>query len=172
MGLFDWFRKQAKPDAINVKTNGEQASVAGLITKENTANLSLEEAEAIQKEVLRLLNENEVDQAMNYACRLLTRGSYEQSIDAFERIMNLMPNKKGVCENQIGAACFFLGKYEEAILHYLLSLQHGFDTSMLDYNVFEAAEEHYKLTGDSSLVEVYVERFPEGDAIEQAQRLL
>lgn len=172
MGLFDWFKKQAKKDVIELKEEGSQKSVYATLSKQEGKGISPKEAQAMQGEIMELLSKKDKSSAINLACRLLAKGQYEACIAAFEKIMVAAPSEKGTCENQIGAAYFFLGKYPEALEHYLLSLDHGFDTNMLDYNVWEAAEAHYKVTGDNSYAKTYLERFPNGEDRDAAMKLL
>jgi len=172
MGLFDWFKKQPKKDVLELKKDAKYGSVYASLSKLDGKNISHEEAQVIQAEIMELLNNKETNSAVNYACRLLTKGHYEACITAFENIMAKAPSKKGTCENQIGAACFFLNKYPEAIEHYLLALEYNFDLEMLDYNVWEAAEAQHKATGDNSYAKTYLERFPAGEARDAAMKLL
>lgn len=172
MGIFDWFRKQAKKDVIELKEEGPQKSVYATLSKGDGKGISHEEAQAMQAEIMELLSTKDKNSAINYACQLLAKGQYEASITAFEKIMEQEPSEKGTCENQIGAAYFFLDKYPEAVEHYLLSLDNGFDAAMLDYNVWEAAEEHHKATGDNRYVKTYLERFPTGETRNAAMKLL
>ncbi|WP_052594593.1 hypothetical protein [Aureispira sp. CCB-QB1] len=172
MGLLDWFKKQTKKDAIELKEEGNQRSIYATLNKAQGEGISHKEAQAMQAEILELLSKEDKNSAINFACQLLAKGQYEACIKAFEKIMEQEPSEKGTCENQIGAAYFFLGKYPEAIAHYLLSLQNGFDTEMLDYNIWEAAEEHYKATGDNTFVKTYLQHFPEGEARAAAVKLL
>lgn len=172
MGLFDWFRKQAKKDVIELKEDDNHRSVYASLSKQNNKGISPEEAQAMQAEIMELLSNKDKKSAINGACLLLTKGEYEACITAFKSIMVAEPSEKGTCENQIGAAYFFLGKYPEAIEHYLLSLDNGFDLEMLDYNVWEAAEEHHKATGDNSYAKTYLERFPSGESRDAAMQLL
>lgn len=172
MGLFDWFRKQAKKDVIELKEEDQKSAVYATLSKEEGKGISQEDAEAMQVEITNLLHDRDKDSAINFACKLLVKGDYEACIVAFTKIMEQEPSEKGTCENQIGAAYFFLGKYPEAVEHYLLSLKHGFDAEMLDYNVWEAAEEFYKKTGDNKYAKTYLEHFPEGASRNAAMDLL
>lgn len=172
MGIFDWFKKQAKKDVIELKKDDKHNSVYATLSKQEGKGISHEEAQAMQAEIMELLSTKDKNSAINFACQLLAKGQYEACITAFEKIMAEEPTEKGTCENQIGAAYFFLGKYPKAVEHYLLSLDNGFDPEMLDYNVWEAAEEHHKATGDNSYAKVYLERFPAGEARDAAMKLL
>lgn len=172
MGLLDWFKKQPKKEVIELKEDDKHRSVYATLSKLDGKGISHEEAQTIQAEIMDLLSTKDKNSAINYACKLLAKGHYEACITAFENIMTKEPEEKGTCENQIGAAYFFLGKYPEAIKHYLLSLEHGFDLEMLDYNVWEAAEEHHKATGDNSYAKTYLEHFPNGESRDAAMKLL
>jgi tetratricopeptide (TPR) repeat protein len=172
MGLFDWFKKQAKKDVLELKEDDKHQSVYASLNKKEGEGISHEEAQAIQTEIIELLSNKDKKSAINCACQLLTKGQYKACITAFEKIMAEEPSEKGTCENQIGAAYFFLGKYPEAIEHYLLSLDNGFDLEMLDYNVWEAAEEHHKATGDNCYAKTYLERFPTGESRDAVMKLL
>ena len=172
MGLFDWFKKQPKKDVLELKKNDRNESIYATLSKLDGKGISQEEAQVIQAEIMELLGNKETNSAINYACKLLTKGHYETCITAFENIMIKEPSKKGTCENQIGAAYFFLGKYPEAIEHYLLALDHCFDLEMLDYNVWEATEAQHRATGDNSYAKTYLERFPTGEPRDNAMKLL
>lgn len=172
MGLFDWFKKQAKKEEIVLKEENQKSSVYATLSKDADKGISQEDAAAMQAEITALLSNRDKDSAINFACKLLVKGNYEACIMAFTKIMEQEPSEKGTCENQIGAAYFFLGKYSDAIEHYLLSLEYGFDTEMLDYNVWEAAEEYYKKTGDNQHAKTYLEHFPKGESRDAAMQLL
>lgn len=172
MGLFDWFKKQPKKDVLELKEDDKHRSVYATLSQLDGKGISPQEAQAIQAEIMDLLSTEDKNSAINYACKLLAKGHYVTCITAFENIMIKEPAEKGTCENQIGAAYFFLGNYPEAITHYLLSLEHGFDLEMLDYNVWEAAEAHHKATGDNQYAKTYLEHFPAGEARDAAMKLL
>lgn len=172
MGLLDWFKKQAKKDDIDVQEAHNQTSVYATLSNKTVKNISHEEVQAMQAEILTFLHNEDNNAAINCTCRFLTNGQYLACIQSFEKIMETVPSEKGLCENQIGAAYFFLEKYQEAVKHYLLALEHNFDQEMLDYNVWEAAEEYFKVLGDNSLAKIYLEYFPNGDSKDAAIQLL
>ncbi|BDS15209.1 tetratricopeptide repeat protein [Aureispira anguillae] len=172
MGLFNWFKKQNTEDLLELPTNQKNSFVSKAnITQEKERSFSPQEIETIEHKVITLLNAKGEKAAINHACQLLKTGAYLQAVYAFQKIMDLLPAQKGLCENQIGAAYFFLHQYQDAFNHYLLSLEYNFDTKMLDYNLWEAAEAYFKITGDHSLVKIYLNRFPNGDFQQAAQEL-
>lgn len=171
MGLFNWFRQQSKKESINMLSGQESTSNSSTFLPTKNKAIARQKNSS-STELSKLLQNNRLNTAINYACQLLTQEHYHQSIDSFEQIMLHAPNQKGLCENQIGAAYFFLDQYDKAIEAYLRSLDYGFDIKMLDYNIWEAAEVHFQNSGDNSLIKVYLQYFPNGNASTTAQQLL
>lgn len=168
MGLLDWLKKA--PNKQTLQEDDDYAVYAKL-SKESGQAMTEEEAVMIREKVLADLKES-TSKAMNFACKLLMDAQYEPSIIAFETILQHVPSKRGTCENQIGAAYYFLENYTKAVEYYLKALEHGFDRSMLDFNIAEAAEAYYKETNHVLLAGLYMEHFPEGAFINEIKVIL
>lgn len=103
-------------------------------------SLTLEEARALQSELLKGVEVGEVSAKVNAAAQLLLRGKHDDSIAAYSSIAVEHPEERGTCEGQVGAAFFFKGEYETAIQWYEAARAHGADPSMMDDNIKEAKE--------------------------------
>lgn len=133
----------AENSNLEIKTEGENLSVYALITDKSDTNagISVEEARALHKQYMKLINETEDSHSkMNYAANLITSGQYELCIKVCEKIMEKHPPERGDCELMIGAALYFLGKYLSAIEHYQYALKNGADPNMVADNIQEAEE--------------------------------
>lgn len=102
--------------------------------------MSLEEAQALQRELLAGCETGEVSQKINAAARLMLTGRHDDCIAAYSAIAAEHPEERGTCEGQIGAAHFFKGDYETAIRWYEAARSHGADASMMEDNIKEAQE--------------------------------
>jgi len=59
-----------------------------------------------------------VTDKFNVAAQLMRIGEFELCIDAYENIAKQHPKRAEECESQIGAALYFLGRYDEAMNYY------------------------------------------------------
>ncbi|WP_347069965.1 hypothetical protein [Flavobacterium sp. WV_118_3] len=146
--------------------------------KENTLNdLDKKNDEFIAKNPVAKDDENEM---MRNASKLMTSGKFQESLALFKTLSEKYPNNKGLYESQVGAAYYFLGAYENAVDYYISSMKNGGDKSMMDDNIWEAAEAYSKLdshTNDGSvnpkkLIEKYLEIFPNGSYSKKAKSIL
>ncbi len=64
------------------------------------------------------LEAKDITVKLNIAAQLMRVGEFELSIDAYKNIAKHYPSKAKDCESQIGAALYFLGRYDEAMVHY------------------------------------------------------
>jgi len=167
MGLLNWFKKDQTETAEK-----DHYAVYAQLSKDAGQEMTEEEGRLVREQVLVLLKDGSINKAMNFACKLLMDAQYEPCIVAFEAIAKGVPSKQGTCENQIGAAYYFLEKYTKAVEYYLSALEHGFDRSMLDFNVAEAAEAYYKETDHVLLAELYTQHFPQGEFIKAIQTII
>ncbi len=118
---------------------------------------------------------------MRNASKLMTSKKFRESLDLYKILSENYPNNKGLYESQIGAAYYFLGEYEKAIEYYISSLNNGGNKSMMDDNIWEAAEAFSKLDlllangsiiKPKNLIEKYVELFPNGSHAKKAKEIL
>lgn len=125
--------------------------------------------------------ENDENELMRKASKLMTSEKYTESLELYKKLAEEYPANKGLYESQVGAAYFFLGEYENAVEHYVVSLNNGGDRDMMDDNIWEAAEAYSDLnilTEDGSvvspngLIEKYLELFPEGSYAKKARKIL
>ena len=137
------FIGKIKKEQTNMKNyhNKEEKEIHAFVSEHPESGISIEEAKALQKEILSTIDSNSnVSQKINAAAKLLTHQLFQESIEAYSKIILLHPEKKGVCYSQIGACYFFLKEYDKAIEQYKLALKHGADESMMNDNIKEAEE--------------------------------
>ncbi|MCB9600928.1 MAG: tetratricopeptide repeat protein [Sandaracinus sp.] len=77
-------------------------------------------------------------QQINVAAGWMLDGRYEDATRAYHQIAERFPHHRGTAASQIGACCYFLGRFEEAIGWYEHALQHGADPRMMQDNIDEA----------------------------------
>lgn len=124
---------------------------------------------------------NDENEMMRNASKLMTSGKFSESLDLYKKLSENYPNNKGLYESQIGAAYFFLGKYDTAVEYYISSMNNGGDKRMMDDNIWEAAESFSKLEilmedgsimNPNNLIEKYLEIFPDGSYAKKAKNIL
>jgi hypothetical protein len=77
-------------------------------------------------------------QRVNEAAGLMLHKRYVESGQAWEAIARDFPEERGQAYSQMGVACYFTGRYADAIAWYEQALQHGADPSMMKDNIDEA----------------------------------
>jgi tetratricopeptide (TPR) repeat protein len=77
-------------------------------------------------------------QQINLAAGWMLDGRYEDAMRAYHTIAERFPEHRGTAASQIGACCYFLGRFEEAIGWYERALEHGADPQMMQDNIEEA----------------------------------
>lgn len=77
-------------------------------------------------------------QRVNEAAGLMLQKRYAESGQAWEAIARDFPEERGQAYSQMGVACYFTGRYADAIAWYEQALQHGADPSMMKDNIDEA----------------------------------
>ena len=108
-----------------------------------SGGMTLEQGLAIHQAARKLFDfgaAGSVTAKMNQASELLLSRQYAQAADAFRTIAEQHPEERGDCYGQVGAAIYFLGRYEEAIAWYEAALAAGADPSMMQDNIAEARE--------------------------------
>ncbi|MDQ3035527.1 MAG: tetratricopeptide repeat protein [Myxococcota bacterium] len=96
-------------------------------------------ARALQSVAQSVLSSSDpVSMRINEAARLMTSGDYEACAAAYHAIAESHPEERGTCWSQIGAALYFMGRYEEAIQWYEAALREGADASDMRDNIDEA----------------------------------
>ncbi|VAW80041.1 hypothetical protein MNBD_GAMMA12-3258 [hydrothermal vent metagenome] len=98
----------------------KQISITSLIEKPVTNELSALSAKKIQqKSVSGSLSESQdVQKKTSIASQLMLSGKFELSIQAYKRIAKQYPHVTEECETQIGAALYFLGRYDESMVYF------------------------------------------------------
>lgn len=109
------------------------------------SGMSMSQALQLHDTVVSKLSPADRASAVNAAARLMLEGQYAAAIDAYTKIGESDPEKRGMAASQIGAGHFFLGRYEEAIAWYRHALGHGEDARTMQDNIEEAEAELRKL---------------------------
>jgi hypothetical protein len=94
----------------------------------------------LQQELQANMITDEAATAINAAARLLVGKKFRDAIIAYTDIGRRYPERRGVCESQIGAAHYFLGEFQDAVAHYMAAKQLGADSAMMDENINEALD--------------------------------
>lgn len=136
--------------------------------------LSLEEGDKIHDELYSKIKTplSAESDLTKKAIKLLTSGKHAESIEIYMQLINEFPAQKNTYESQVGANYYFLGEFEKAIEYYTLSMQNGFSKSMSDDNIWEAYQALFEKSKDKSYLEKYIQKFPQGNAISEATKLL
>jgi tetratricopeptide (TPR) repeat protein len=109
------------------------------------SGMSMNQALKLHDTVVSMLSPADRASAVNAAARLMLEGQYAAAIDAYTKIGETDPEKRGTAASQIGVGHFFLGRYEDAIAWYRHALGHGEDARMMQDNIEEAEAELRKL---------------------------
>ncbi len=165
MGLF-----KKKNKNIIETVDGDKKKLYTYVNEEK--GFSKEEAQKIQEDFIKGLNQDDESLAINSAAQLLMNGLYHESIEAHQKIMQKYSHTKSDCNNSIGAAYFFLGEFTKAIIHYKIALENGADEGMVEDNIWEAAEANYEKKGEQILVNEYINLYPNGNYKKKASKLL
>jgi tetratricopeptide (TPR) repeat protein len=145
--------------------------------------ITLDDADKINDEFIKnspvaINDENEM---MRNASKLMSSKKHSESIDLYTKLSESYPKNKGLYESQIGANYYFLGDYEKAIEYYVSAMNNGSNKNMMDDNIWEAAEAFSKLQtpakdgsiiNTKSLIEKYIEIFPNGSYVKKAKNIL
>ncbi len=111
----------------------------------------------------------------------MTSKKFQESLDLYKKLSENYPSNKGLYESQVGAAYYFLGEYEKAVEYYISAMNNGGSKSMMDDNIWEAAEAFSKLDillengsiiNPKNLIEKYLELFPNGSYAKKAKNIL
>jgi tetratricopeptide (TPR) repeat protein len=167
MGIFDFFRTKKETD--------ESTSFFGFASKEAEEGKGLDQAQIqkFQTEFLSILDTNDEQKAVNFAANLMGKGAFQPCIEAYQKLCEKYPHRKGTFEGQIGAAYFFLGDYEQAIQYYLQARANdASNADMMDDNIWEACETIYNEQGKREAVEQYKLYCPNGKYLKKADAIL
>ncbi|MBX7190936.1 MAG: suppressor of fused domain protein [Sandaracinaceae bacterium] len=133
-------RPNAAAPSLAVSRQGGQVSTSAFVSAA-PSGIGMTEAAQLQSMAQGALGPNDRASAVNAAARLLVGGQYEAAIAAYKAIGEADPSRRGLAAGQIGAACFFLGRYEEAITWYRTSAEWGEEAAMVRDNIEEAEAE-------------------------------
>lgn len=75
---------------------------------------------------------------VNQAAKLLVGKKYTEAIQAYQEVAQDFPDRAGVAASQIGAALYFLGRFDEAIAEYRRAVTLGESADMMRDNIEEA----------------------------------
>jgi tetratricopeptide (TPR) repeat protein len=124
---------------------------------------------------------NDENEMMRNASKLMTSKKFQESLDLYKKLSENYPDNRGLYESQVGAAYYFLGEYEKAVEYYISAMNNGGNKSMMDDNIWEAAEAFSKLDillengsiiNPKNLIEKYLELFPNGSYAKKAKQVL
>jgi tetratricopeptide (TPR) repeat protein len=144
---------------------------------------SLKEADKLNDDHLAKnpVAKNDENEMMRNASKLMTSKKFQESLDLYKKLSENYPDNRGLYESQVGAAYYFLGEYEKAVEYYISAMNNGGNKSMMDDNIWEAAEAFSKLDillengsiiNPKNLIEKYLELFPNGSYAKKAKQVL
>ena len=105
-----------------------------------SAPLAAAEVQALSQQFMSAMSIRNEMGAVEIATHLLLRGNHENALEAFSTIGNQFPSQRALAAMNAGAACFGLGRYEEAIGWYELARNYGAPAPMIADNVAEAKQ--------------------------------
>ena len=136
--------------------------------------MTLGQANKVNQEFISMNPEpkNDEDSLMRQASSAMTGKDFEKSIILYQKLVNDYPDNKGLYLSQIGAAYFFLNEFNLAIEYYVKARDNGADNNMMDDNIWEACEAIYKNDNDKTVIEMYLEYYPNGSYVKKAQKMM
>lgn len=141
------------------------------ITKPEVAP-SLEMVEELKELFIENRETLAPSQDFDVAVQLMESGAYQDSIEVYSMIAQKYPEMQGLCECQMGAAYFFMKKYEQALDFYLRARSNGMDTEMMDDNIWEVCNLQYEQYQQKGYLEKYLRNCPNGKYSDDAMYLL
>lgn len=124
-----------------VATLGLAATVFGFRKRTVPGQADFAEAKELREQFLSAMDTSDaLSQQINAAAGLMLDRRYEECIAAYQAIADAHPEQRGTAYGQIGAALYFLGRYEEAIQHYEQALALGEDPEGMRENIEEARQ--------------------------------
>ncbi|MFN0202398.1 MAG: tetratricopeptide repeat protein [Bacteroidia bacterium] len=133
---------------------------------------NLEMAEELKELFIENRETHEPSQDFDVAVQLMESGAYQDCIEVYGMIAQKYPEMQGLCECQIGAAYFFMKKYEQALDFYLRARSSGMDPEMMDDNIWEVCALQYDLYQQNDYLEKYLRNCPNGKYSDDAMDLL
>jgi hypothetical protein len=115
--------------------------------------------------------DSEDDRAFALATHLVLQQKYGEGIETLRRLARRYPHRRAEAEHGIGAAYLFLGSFRKAFAHFITAREHGFDPIVTDDYAWEACD-GARRRGDPSLLEAYLEHYPDGRNATRARALL
>jgi hypothetical protein len=118
---------------------GAVAVYWGFSKKSVPTDPNFDEAKRVREAVLGVVDTGAPrSQAINAAAALLLDKRYEEAIAAYRAVAEAYPEERGTAFSQIGAACYFLGRYAEAIQWYEQAAANGASPEQMRENIEEA----------------------------------
>jgi TolA-binding protein len=117
------------------------------------------------------LTTDDASKAINAAADLMLHKKFAEAIAAYTGVMDRYPDHRGTAESQIGAAHYFLGDFHQAMAFYAAAREHGESASMMDDNIWEAAEALVK-NGEKAAAQKYLDLCPTGSYVKKAKKAL
>ncbi len=141
-------------------------------TNEENENYSETEVKTeVIAESYEFTKENE-SQYLSKGNGFLMSGQIDKASSLFSQMVENYPENKASYLNSLGASYHMNEKYDQAIETYILSMEAGESSSTIDDNIWESCEYKYKQDNDSSIMNTYLELFPEGMYVEKAKSIL
>ena len=123
---------------LGLATVGALSMWRGFTKVADLPNPDFKTALEIHKALVPMLGPmDERSRRFNEAARWMMQKRYAESGQAWEAIARDFPEARGQAYSQMGVACYFTGRYADAIAWYEQALQHGADPSMMKDNIDE-----------------------------------
>lgn len=120
---------------------GALAAFFGFSKKLVPSEAGFEDAKRMRKAFMSQVDTSDaLSQQINAAASLMLDRRYDDCIAAYRTLAEAHPDQRGLAYGQIGAALYFLGRYEEAIQHYEQAMAHGEDPATMRENIQEARD--------------------------------
>jgi hypothetical protein len=133
--------KGAPPIGSEVQVHAFVSDLPGGDEEELSLDDALDEAQELQEVAQQALAPTgPVSARINAAARLMTSRRWDEAAAEYHAIGTAHPEQRGTCWSQVGAALYFLGRYDEAIQWYEAAAREGADAEMMRMNIDEARE--------------------------------
>jgi tetratricopeptide (TPR) repeat protein len=135
------FLSAIAPTSASTSIRTDDRGKADVHGKVGPNGMTEAEALALHEAAVAVLDTSDpVSQRLNAAAKLMLTGAYADAAAAFRQIAETHPEVRGDCFGNIGAAHYFVGRYDEAIAWYQAAIDAGADAQMMQDNIVEARQ--------------------------------
>ncbi|MBX3101325.1 MAG: hypothetical protein KF690_02320 [Bacteroidetes bacterium] len=128
------------------------------------------------QEFLSTLCLNDRDKQFRSAARLVANHNYTESLDAYCRLQKLYPEKRSLCEIQVGMVFMYIEEYKRAFDSFLAAKVHGADEAESERRIWDACtgilSKNVSHQQKTECIDLYLRLFPNGKHLPEARALV